>query len=100
MPIGRRDGKLTISRFTSAWILTRKGFNYAVIEFEQKVPMQYLLCFYYGSPGRKCKIRCQYPGAAVEGGGGSQVNKFEQVSSDDHQLSVAAGSGRVSRSHV
>ena len=28
-------------------------------------------------------------------GVGPQVNKFEQVSSDDHQMSVAAG-GRVS----
>ena len=38
--------------------------------------------------------RCQYQGVGV----GSQVNKFEQVSSDDHQMFVPGG--RVSRSHV
>ena len=27
-------------------------------------------------------------------GGGPQVNKFEQVSRDDHQMSVAGGKGR------
>ena len=32
---------------------------------------------------------------SVPGGIGPQVNKFEQVSSDDHQMSVAGG-----RSHV
>ena len=28
------------------------------------------------------------------------MNKFEQVSSGDHQMLVAGGGGRVSRSHV
>ena len=31
---------------------------------------------------------------------GPQVNKFEQVSSDDHQLSVAGGGGHIPRSDV
>ena len=37
----------------------------------------------------------QWPPLDVSGGG-PQVNKFEQVSSDDHQMSLAGG-GRVCR---
>ena len=36
--------------------------------------------------------------AAGRAGLGSQVKKFEQVSSDDHQMSVAGGNGVGSRS--
>ena len=35
-------------------------------------------------------IRCQYPGGMVS----PQVNKFEQVSSEDHKMPVAEGGGR------
>ena len=38
--------------------------------------------------------RCQY-----HAGLGPQVNNFEQVSSDDHQMSVARGGARVSTSN-
>ena len=36
--------------------------------------------------------------STIEGGVGTQMNKFEQVSSDEHQMSMAGD--RVSRSHV
>ena len=46
--------------------------------------------------------------STMQGGVGTQMNKFEQVSSDDHQMSMAGGKGIqasclggvVSRSHL
>ena len=38
--------------------------------------------------------RYQYPGVG-EGELGPQVNKFEQVYNDDHQMSVAGAGGRT-----
>ena len=41
-------------------------------------------------PLANCTFRCPSLGvtAGGEGGGGPQVNKFEQVSSDDHQMPI------------